>query len=84
MAKKRAPGWQKKQKNQNREQAEDGSVVPGFTMLHGEDAQEGLNALLARMEKNPENFGGWGYFDAEGNERENLDFLKEGGKGGRP
>lgn len=83
MAKKRPPGWQKKQ---GTKKSEGSSAGPNFTMLEGEEARAGLDALLERMEKNPENFPMWGYSDADGNDHEewNPDFLKEGGKGDRP
>lgn len=84
MAKKRPPGWQKKQEQKNRERVNWPPPAPGFVSLEGEDAREGLRQVLERMERNPENFGGWGYFDAEGNEHENLDFLKQGVKGDGP
>lgn len=84
MAKKRPPGWQKKQEQKNRERVDWPPPAPGFTMLEGEAARDGLRQLLDRMERNPENFSDWGYFDADGNERESLDFLREGGKGDRP
>lgn len=78
MAKKRPPGWQKKQEQKNRERVDWPPPAPGFMALHGEQAREGLQQLLERMEKHPENFGGWGYFDAEGNEHEDLSFLTRG------
>lgn len=64
MAKKRPPGWKKKETRQKVE-----------VTIH--EGQEGLEALLSRLEKNPENFGGWGYLDADGNEYEDLSFLSE-------
>lgn len=45
--KKRPPGWKPKLKPQ---------PEPSFKLVTGRDAQDSIQALLARMEKNPENF----------------------------
>ena len=58
MAKKRPPGWEKKQEKKRVEKYGP-DAAPGFTMLTGQAAQDGLTALLERMEKNPENFIAW-------------------------
>jgi hypothetical protein len=53
MAKKRPPGWKPKDKKQD---------VPNVHIYAGEDAEQSVQALLERMEKNPENFlfgGSW-------------------------
>lgn len=73
--KKRPPGWEKHQEKKRLEKIGPPPAA-GFTMYHGEEAREAIGALLDRMEKNPENFGGWGYFDKDGNEHEDLSFLK--------
>lgn len=66
MAKKRPPGWKKHEKQQD---------ASTFKMTTGEEAQREIQALFDRMDRNPENFGGWGYFDSDGNEFEDLSFL---------
>lgn len=74
MAKKKAPGWKKHQERKELEKFGP-PARPGFVSLSGEEARRGIEVLLDRMEKNPENFGGWGYFDSEGNEYEDSSFL---------
>jgi hypothetical protein len=59
MAKKHPPGWKPKDKKQN---------TVGVQIHAGEDAQKSVQALLERMEKNPENFvfgGSWSSEDTE-------------------
>ena len=77
--KKRPPGWEKHLEKKRLEKYGP-LTAPGFVTFEGEEARSNLAALLERMEKNPENFGGWGYFDAEGNEYEDLSFLEEARK----
>jgi hypothetical protein len=58
MAKKRPPGWKPKDKKEN---------TVGVQIYAGGDAEQSIQALLERMEKNPENFVFGGSWSSEDN-----------------